>query len=319
MFEVLLVLSTLVVLLALPFCSGATGRSLTRFGLGLLISSFGIVIPLCAFFFSAGLTPDWKGDAPNGWVDCFHQGKLALTPFVLWATFDLYSLEINAREGLQTRDLAVGLFIGCFVAFVCFGYGLLGFRRDTRVAPFLIVPLYISIWQGIRAYQAFKIGSISRRSCVVALLTTVPFWVLGGFWSRKIYEALPVTRPGHCFVVSAAAKGHPRIVRSFVTIHESGQLRLVNQQLLTFWRLESLWQRCAPRSHESFRKTYNRIGPIIAKCITTPWAADIVYLSLKPLEWFARLIFQTSKQFKDLSYELQQMDQSPRTQSTAPA
>jgi len=34
--------------------------------------------------------------------------------------------------------------------------------------------------------------------------------------------------------------------------------------LITFWRLEALWQRRAPRSHTAFRRAYNRVGPVVA-------------------------------------------------------
>lgn len=58
-------------------------------------------------------------------------------------------------------------------------------------------------------------------------------------------------------------------------------------QLKAFRAFESTWQRRRPASHRAFRRVYNRVGPVIAGRIRSPYAADAVYLALKPVEWLA--------------------------------
>ena len=61
-------------------------KSLKYFFVALFYSFFGIQLPLVFFFLSAALSPDSKAASHHGWIDCFYLGKLALTPFVLWAS-----------------------------------------------------------------------------------------------------------------------------------------------------------------------------------------------------------------------------------------
>jgi len=53
-----------------------------------------------------------------------------------------------------------------------------------------------------------------------------------------------------------------------------------------------LWSRRFPRSHALGRKIYNRCGPVIARRISSPWLADLVFLVLKPGELFAAIVLR---------------------------
>ena len=66
---------------------------LKRFFAAAMVSIFGILLPLFVFFASVLLMPDSKAACRHGWLDCFHEGKLALTPLVLWASAALYALD----------------------------------------------------------------------------------------------------------------------------------------------------------------------------------------------------------------------------------
>lgn len=102
-----------------------------------------------------------------------------------------------------------------------------------------------------------------------------------------IYNKLPDERPTDCFIVTAATRGH----RGWVgTWYDENQNRLLNQQLLTFWKLEDWLRSRAPRMHRLIRRCYNRIGPVVARSIVFRWQADLVYLLLKPLELLSRCI-----------------------------
>ena len=105
----------------------------------------------------------------------------------------------------------------------------------------------------------------------------------------KIYEDLPDEMPDHCFVVTAATKGHRNVVHTWFDADDD---RLLNQQLLTFWKFEHLLKLQTPKFHWLIRRIYNRIGPVVARLIVFRWQADLVYLLLKPAEWIVRVGLQ---------------------------
>lgn len=107
--------------------------------------------------------------------------------------------------------------------------------------------------------------------------------------AMRVFAALPVERPagyGDCFVVSAAAQGHPR----FVCSRFDAAVGLpVNKQLLTLRAFENALAKCQPTTHRHLRRIYGRVGPPVAARIRSPFVADVVYLLLKPAEWLAHL------------------------------
>ncbi|MEM7020614.1 MAG: DUF6688 family protein, partial [Pseudomonadota bacterium] len=114
----------------------------------------------------------------------------------------------------------------------------------------------------------------------------------------QIYESLPAKIPqgyGDCFIVSAAAKGHKRIVGSRV---DSVLGQPVNQQLRIFRAFEIMLMVCFPGCHQALRRFYNKVGPRLAKRIRHPWQADLVYLLLKPFELTISGYFLMSSTYK---------------------
>ncbi|MGC3958764.1 MAG: hypothetical protein QM813_12740 [Verrucomicrobiota bacterium] len=274
-------------LLALP--SLLVECSLKRLTLAFLASVFGILVPLLVFLLSAFLTPEWKGDCPHGWLDCFHLGKLALAPVVLWALISFYVAEICRPTRPLARDLVMGLFLGCAVAGACFAYGAATLRAESaRMMVYLIVPLYTAVWHGVRLVQAHGRTRPNPIWYLVYLLGSLPFWIAGLVWSRRIFETLPNTPP-ECFVVTAASCGHKRLVGPFAETLHRGNRRIANQQLMALWNFEQLWQERSPQTLYRFRHRYNRFGPMIARQINSPLKADVVHYALKPVEWMAHL------------------------------
>ena len=273
-------------------------QSLKRFCRGLFVSAFGVLIPLGVFLLSAFLVPEWKGGCKHGWLDCFHLGKLTLTPLVLWAVGALYILEIRLTKLPHSHGLVLGLFVGVTVASGCFVYGVVSVGSDLNGAMlFLLVPLYVAIWHGIRLAQIVQQSSVGPMTFLLSLIGTIPFWFAGAVWSKKIFSSLP-NQPPSCFVVTAAGQGHRSFVGPFLEATHRGRQRVANRQLITLWKLEELWQRHASVSHTVFRRIYNRVGPVIARRINSPWLADAAYLALKPIECVAALIVTASNKTK---------------------
>ena len=279
-----------VVLAALP---AWRARSWKRFLIALVLSFLGIGLPLVVFSFSVFMVPDWKGQCHHGWLDCFHRGKLALAPLVLWACAALYAVEIWRTPGRTRPWIVLGLLTGAAVSAVCFGVGvrIVPGSQWKELAGWMGVPFYVAVWYGLRARQLLKAAGTSLGAMAATLLGTVPFWIGAIVWSRRAYAALPDTPP-NCFVATAAARGHACVVGPRIRVSHHGRTQEATRQLRTLWAFEERWARRAPRSHAAFRRVYNIAGPLVAARITTPFAADLAHLAIKPLELAARAVLK---------------------------
>lgn len=259
------------------------------------LSVAGILVPLFVFLASAFLVPEWKGGCDHGWLDCFHLGKLALTPIVLWALGALYALDVYKVKNRTHPLIVLGFFLGAIVSAYCFLYGFLTYgtsRDEGRL--FLLVPLYVAVWYLYRAVELIRSADIKPLSYLLALCGSLPLWALSYIWSRQIYLDLPETPP-ECFVATAAARGHRSFVGPFAEVRRGERTREANRQLVILWQLEDLWRGRAPGSHRAFRRAYNLVGPLVARRITTPLAADLAYAALKPLETLAAVIISLDR------------------------
>jgi hypothetical protein len=276
------------ILSALALPPALKAKSWWRFFVALILSFFGVILPLFIFGFSSMMEPDWKGACTYGWLECFITGKVALTPLVLLATAALYALEIFRVENRTARWIVVGIFLGAIISSICFIFGLVCFGADA-LKWWLLVPFYVAVWYSARAVQLIKAARLDFRTYLISLVGSLPFWLVSWLWSRSLYVSLPDKAPDGCFIVTAAGHGHAAFVGRHIEIERDGRSVLVNQQLITFRQFENLWQNFAPRSHRIFRSAYNRVGPVIAARINSPWLADFVYLAIKPLELIAKL------------------------------
>lgn len=251
----------------------------------------GIGYPLLIFFLSALLTPEAKSSCRFGWLDCFELGKLALTPLIVWACVAFYMAQISKRDVVPRKWIVSGLFMGAIVSGICLVWDLLRLHPMEGVHWWLLVPFYVCVWYSALFILFVRKVEFKTIDYVKTLLFSTPFWIISGFWSYQKYRSLPSEYSG-CFVVTAASHGHSNIVGPFTEIERRGEMRMVNQQLLTFWRFEALWQKRFPKTHQNFRFVYNRLGPRIARLIQNKVLADMVYLLLKPFEAVAGFILK---------------------------
>ncbi|HUA65437.1 MAG TPA: DUF6688 family protein [Alphaproteobacteria bacterium] len=275
--------------LALP--PALKAKSWWQFFVALPFSFFGVVLPLFIFGFSSMMEPEWKGGCIHGWLDCFITGKLALTPPVLLATAALYAVDIFRIENRTARWIIGGIFLGAIVSSICFVFGMvcIGFEGDP-LKWWLLVPFYVAVWYSVRSVELIRALGFDFRVPLISLALSLPFWLASWLWSRSLYASLPDQEPPGCFIVTAAGHGHPGFVGRHIRIERNGRSRLVNQQLITFWQFENLWRNFAPCSHRIVRCVYNRVGPLIAARIKSPWLADLTYLAIKPFELIAKIV-----------------------------
>ncbi len=156
-----------------------------------------------------------------------------------------------------------------------------GGRAEASVM--ILVPLYVAIWYLYLGLRLWRESGRGIWEMVFSVLLALPFWVASVRKAKLLYAALPETT-GDCFVVTAAKGGHECVVGPFFEVERRGERRIVNLQLVRFWRFEAVWKLRYPKMHSLFRAFYNRVGPIAAGFIRRGLMADTAYLMLKPLE-----------------------------------
>ncbi|WP_437849886.1 DUF6688 family protein [Sorangium sp. So ce363] len=98
---------------------------------------------------------------------------------------------------------------------------------------------------------------------------------------------LPIVKlPGDChYLCTVAARGHAWLVRPIRLGRRGGTPILVNRQLAIANAFEDLLHERWPRFGRAARQLYDRMGLPVSRYIGAAWAADVIYLAMKPLEW----------------------------------
>ena len=106
-------------------------------------------------------------------------------------------------------------------------------------------------------------------------------------WDYKC-ESVECPHSGH-YLCSVAANGHQNIVKPKRIGIRHNQEIICNRQLLISNAFEDLIQEKMPFAHKIIRKNYDKIGVFVHKnynFFRIKWICDVVYLLMKPLEWF---------------------------------
>jgi hypothetical protein len=99
----------------------------------------------------------------------------------------------------------------------------------------------------------------------------------------------PLEPEGH-YLCTVAANGHRKIVKPLRMGQRRGQKIVVNRQLCIANAFEQIIEEKTPKFHSFIRNTYDKYGLPIAKLIKTKFAADVVYILMKPLEWLFLIV-----------------------------
>ncbi len=106
-------------------------------------------------------------------------------------------------------------------------------------------------------------------------------------WDYKC-DGVDCPHNGH-YLCSVAANGHKNIVKPKRIGIRHDQEIICNRQLLISNAFEDLIQEKMPFAHKIIRKNYDKIGVFVHKnydFFRIKWICDVVYLLMKPLEWF---------------------------------
>jgi hypothetical protein len=156
--------------------------------------------------------------------------------------------------------------------------------------PFFCLALAIQalwlIWKKHR--RPSSVAGVAAGGAGWLVLYTGAWWLS---WQKmmELYAALPEYPP--CYIVTAAAQGHPAFVKS-KPVGSGEQTLRVNAQLQYLKAAELALLALAPGIHHIVRAVYDVVGRRLARSIVHPLLADLVYLSLKPAEWIVRLILR---------------------------
>lgn len=88
------------------------------------------------------------------------------------------------------------------------------------------------------------------------------------------------------YLCTAAAGGHRKVVKPQRMGIRHGHEVIVNRQLCVANAFEQVLEERTPKFHRVVRNFYDRYGFPVAKLIRSRYAADLVYILMKPLEWF---------------------------------
>jgi len=164
---------------------------------------------------------------------------------------------------------------------------LAGILLSLIFAPYWALAVYTAmacrlLWLYPRPLRFPLLQLLGAVSWLAAFLAACRWAVVR---SLEEYARLPVTSPGDCYVASAAAYGHPRWVRSQSLATSAGDEMRVNRQLRVLKSGELAMKVLVPTVHRVLRRGYAWLGPQAAGWLSNPFAADAVYLALKPVEW----------------------------------
>ena len=131
------------------------------------------------------------------------------------------------------------------------------------------------------------------------LASFIAAWAKSYTAAVTAYYQLPTTNPS-CYIATAAAQGHPTIVRSWPAYG-----RRINHQLAMLKAGERALADRTPRLHRALRTVYDTVGPPMARQMKFRLIADIAYVSLKPLEWLtaAMLALRSFVKLRPVSHD----------------
>ncbi len=127
--------------------------------------------------------------------------------------------------------------------------------------------------------------------CVLVLLGQEPDGLIKAFtetsqWNLSTKVSPPNVYYDEHYLCTVAAGGHRKIVKPIRTGVRHGNRIVVNRQLLIANAFEDLLQENLPRVHRVIRNFYDTYGFPIARLVKSRYIADIIWILMKPLEWF---------------------------------
>jgi hypothetical protein len=151
------------------------------------------------------------------------------------------------------------------------------FLGRSKVLPLWVVvavfPLYSAVTLVLLLFG-------QHANSLVRVFTDTSTW----YFSQHTHPPF-LDHQGH-YLCTVAACGSPRVVKPLRLGTRHGHEIIVNRQLLVANAFEAILERRIPRTHRIIRRLYDRYGYPLSRRINTPFKSNLVYVLMKPLEWF---------------------------------
>ncbi len=118
-------------------------------------------------------------------------------------------------------------------------------------------------------------------------------WTETAGWTFSQKIAPPNLEHDVHYLCTVAAGGHRKVVKPIRPGMRHGRPIIVNRQLCVANAFEQMLAERLPRFHKAVRGFYDRTGFPLARLIRSKYAADLVYVLMKPLEWLFVMILYT--------------------------
>ena len=118
----------------------------------------------------------------------------------------------------------------------------------------------------------------------------VKAWTETSDWQLSTRISPPSVQVDEHYLCTVAAGGHKRIVKPLRMGERHGHRVIVNRQLCIANAFEQILEERTPKFHRLVRNFYDKYGFPVAKLIRSKWAADFVYVLMKPLEWLFLIV-----------------------------
>lgn len=131
--------------------------------------------------------------------------------------------------------------------------------------------------------------------CILVLLGQEPdavikAWTQSSDWNLSRQVAPQNIYYDEHYLCTVAAGGHKKVVKPLRLGVRHGHQVIVNRQLCVANAFEQILEERTPRFHRRLRDFYDAYGFPVAKAIRSPYAADVIYFVMKPLEWFFLIV-----------------------------
>lgn len=251
----------------------------------------------------------------SSYIYCSYRKKIA-TPIieVLVNSFLVVGIILNIFIAIQAEETFF-IFWGSIPVIV---YGLLVLIKNQQLFiehiqnfewvannKFEVAAIKILSLNPILKYPVFFVLCLPILiilSAVLLLFGQKPDSVVRAFtetykhgFSQWDYQCENVECGGH-YLCSVAANGHAKIVRPQRNGTRNGHNIICNRQLLVSNAFEDLMQEKFPALHKITRREYNKVGTFVHRyygIFKNKFLSDIIYILMKPLEWFFLLTLYT--------------------------
>ncbi|HEL2057951.1 TPA: hypothetical protein TY768_001122 [Streptococcus suis] len=158
--------------------------------------------------------------------------------------------------------------------------------RFPRLSALLQRSLSLPIW-----LLFFSLPYLSTLASYLILFGQKPdqllqMWTETSDWALSEKISPPNAFYDEHYLCTVGAAGHRKLVKPIRMGERHGHRVVVNRQLQIANAFEQILEERCPRLHSRIRSIYDRYGYPISKHIQKAWQADLIYLIMKPAEWF---------------------------------